>query len=328
MIPCLNEEAFIGPLLRQVLADPAAPHALVVVADGGSTDRTREIVEGIAADERRVRLMSNPHRLQSAGVNLAVRRFAQDRTWLVRIDAHAGYPDDYVSRLISEARATGASAVAVAMETVGRPGFQRAAAVAQSNRLGTGGSAHRLGSAAGWVDHGHHALFRIDAFQACGGYDESFSHNEDAELDVRLVRAGGRIWLTDKAPVTYHPRSTAGALWRQYLNYGRGRAKTVLKHRARLRVRQALPLAVAPAVIAAAAAPLWWPAALPALAWALACLGYGAALGVGRRDPWAALSGPAAMIMHLAWSLGFWSKVLRGRDAVDRTRRDLGTARP
>ena len=232
------------------------------------------------------------------------------------------------SRLVDEAMETGATSVVVGMETIGRPGFQRAAAVAQSSRLGAGGSAHRNGGASGWVDHGHHALFRLDAFAACGGYDESFSHNEDAELDVRLARAGGRIWLTGAAPMTYYPRATAGALWRQYLNYGRGRARTVLKHRTRLRLRQALPLAVAPAALAALAAPLWWPAALPALGWALACLTYGAVLGLRRRDVWAALAGPAAMIMHLAWSAGFWSQLLARRIDGAKAGRKMQAVRP
>jgi hypothetical protein len=132
----------------------------------------------------------------------------------------------------------------------------------------------------------------------------------------------GRIWLTDAVKVTYYPRATPAALWRQYLNYGRGRARTVLKHNSPLRLRQALPLAVAPAVLAALAAPLWWPAALPALAWAALCLVYGFALGLQRRDGWAMLSGPAAMIMHLAWS----GRVLvAAADAADQRRQ--GAAR-
>ena len=272
VIPCLNEQAFIGQLLHQLLADPGLDDPLIVVVDGGSQDGTRAIVEGIAAGDPRVRLLPNPRRIQSAGVNLAARRFGRGRTWLVRIDAHAGYPDAYVSRLIDEAVTTGAASVVVAMETQGDSGFQRAAAVAQTSRLGTGGSAHRIAGASGWVEHGHHALFRLEAFLGCGGYDESFSHNEDAELDVRLIMAGRRIWLTDQVGMTYVPRGTPQALWRQYMNYGRGRARTVLKHRTRLRLRQALPLVVAPAALAALAAPLWWPAALPALVWAMTCL--------------------------------------------------------
>jgi succinoglycan biosynthesis protein ExoA len=128
--------------------------------------------------------------------------------------------------------------------------------------------------------------------------------------------------------VIYYPAPRPRRLWRQYLNYGRGRARTVLKHRTRLRPRQALPLAVTPAALAALAAPLWWPAALPAAAWALACLAYGAALGVRRRDPWAALSGPAAMIMHLAWSAGFWSQLLVPRATPAKAAPEMQAVQP
>jgi succinoglycan biosynthesis protein ExoA len=317
VIPCLNEAALIERVIAKVLADEGLVDPLVLVADGGSSDGCREIVETIAARDPRVRLLPNPGKLQSAGVNLAARAMGEGRPWLVRVDAHADYPETYVSTLIAEAQKTGAHSVVVAMETHGEGGFQRAVAAAQNSRLGTGGSAHRIGAAGGWVDHGHHALFRRDAFQAIGGYDESFSHNEDAELDLRLSQEGAKIWLTDKTRIVYHPRRTPGALWKQYLSYGRGRARTVLKHYTPLKMRQALPLAVAPAVLGALAVPLFgplfgplaWPLLVPALVWAALSLGYGLALGARSRDPAVLLAGPAAMIMHLGWSLGFWMQL-------------------
>jgi succinoglycan biosynthesis protein ExoA len=259
-----------------------------------------------------VRLLHNPKRLQSAGVNLAAQTFGQAYRWMVRVDAHAGYPARYVSSLAQEAERTGAASVVVAMVTRGDGVFQRAAAVAQNSRLGTGGSAHRIGGAAGYVDHGHHALFDLPAFLGVGGYDESFSHNEDAEFDARLRKSGGRIWLTGEVSVVYYPRSRPGALFRQYLGYGSGRARTLLKHRERPRIRQMLPMGVAPALILAAAAPIVPAAAAPALIWALICVAYGAALAATRRSGAALLSGPAAMIMHTAWSFGFWKALLTG----------------
>lgn len=310
VIPCLNEAGHIEKVIAHILADDGLVDPLVLVADGGSDDGCREIVAEIAARDPRVRLMANPGRLQSAGVNLAARVMGEDRPWLVRVDAHADYPSDYVSTLIGEARRTGAHSVVVAMDTRGEAPFQRAVAAAQNSRLGAGGAAHRLGSKAGWVDHGHHALFSREAFQAVGGYDESFSHNEDAELDLRLAQEGARIWLTDRTRLVYHPRRTPRALWKQYVSYGRGRARTVLKHYAPLKIRQALPLAVAPAVLGALAAPLFWPLAVPALVWAATALGYGLALALKARDPAVLLSGPAAMIMHLGWSLGFWRQTI------------------
>lgn len=314
VIPALNEAAAIAGVIERILDDAGLVEPLVLVADGGSTDGTREIVAEISARDPRVRLLHNPGRLQSAGVNLAAGMIeADDRAWMVRVDAHADYPPNYVSTLIAEARRTGASSVVVSMDTKGEGAFQRAVAAAQNSILGTGGSAHRLEGEGRWVDHGHHALFRLEAFETVGGYDETFSHNEDAELDLRLGKEGGRIWLTDKVRIGYHPRSTPGALWKQYFSYGKGRARTVLKHFTPLKVRQALPLAVAPAVAFLLAAPFFWAMALPALMWMAASLGYGLLLGVKKRDPAALLSGVAAMIMHLAWSAGFWRQLFGDR---------------
>ena len=127
---------------------------------------------------------------------------------------------------------------------IGEAGFQRAVAAAQNSPIGTGGSAHRMGNASGPVDHGHHALMRIDAFRAVGGYDETFRANEDAELDYRLRQAGHTIWLTDRTAMTYYPRATVSGLFRQYFGYGGGRARNILKHRMRPRLRQMAPLAI------------------------------------------------------------------------------------
>jgi succinoglycan biosynthesis protein ExoA len=221
---------------------------------------------------------------------------------------------------VEEAGATGADSVVVGMRTVGMTCFQRAVAAAQNSWLGTGGSGHRTRAVPGYVDHGHHALMRISAFRAAGGYDETFTHNEDAELDLRLREKGFRIWLTDRVGLVYFPRDTVGALFRQYRNYGRGRARTQLKHRARPRIRQMLPALVLPAATAALLAapvgivqgePGWTVVATPALGWIAACGLGGLALAAMRGERCAVFAGPAAAVMHLAWSTGFWSGLLR-----------------
>jgi succinoglycan biosynthesis protein ExoA len=326
VIPCLNEAEHIEGLVRQLLADTHSPDnsdglelALrVVVVDGGSIDGSQDIVQRLATVEARVELIDNPGRIQSCALNLAVESFGDVAEYVVRIDAHACYPAGYCAVLLATALATGADSVVVALRTAGTGTFQRAAAVAQNSPLGNGGSAHRNATADGadgpagtWVDHGHHALIRVAAFRAVGGYDETFTHNEDAELDVRLAAAGYRVWLTYRTWCGYFPRETPGALLRQYLNYGGGRAQNVLKHRTVPKVRQMVPLLVVPAVLLTALSKVSRLAAVPALSWALACLGYGVALGVRERRPATALAGPAAMIMHLGWSAGFWRTLLR-----------------
>lgn len=313
VIPCLNEEANLPGLLQMFAGDPAVDR--LVVADGGSSDASRAIVAAFAEANPKVILLDNPKRLQSAGVNLAVARHGDGMERLVRVDAHCGYPQDYVRLLIEAGAARGADCVVVPMVSRGSHCFQIASAAAQNSRLGTGGSAHRHLGEGRFVEHGHHALMPIALFRAVGGYREDMSHNEDAELDHRLGQAGARIWLEPGAALVYQPRGTMRSLWRQYWNYGRGRARTLKLHRMRPRLRQMLPLAVPLAAVLALAAPLHVVALLPLLAWIMICLGYGAALGVQQRSLCAALTGPAAMIMHLAWGLGFIAETAGGKKA-------------
>ncbi len=316
VVPALNEAEGIVAVMDTLLAG-APPGTRLVVADGGSTDGTRDLVEGYSADNPAVTLIANDARIQSAGINRAVGLHGNGARYLLRADAHAVYPEDYCRILLDEIRGTGAASVTVAMQTLPRGGFSTGVAAAQNSVLGTGGSAHRTGGGTGrYVDHGHHALMRLDAFREIGGYDPAQSHNEDAEFDHRLRQAGRWIWLTGRTALGYVPRGTPGALFRQYRAYGRGRAMTVLKHRMRPRARQVAPLIVAPAVTLAAlgvvlapfgAAWLWL--CLPAALWAAICLVYGIVLAGRAGDISVAWAGPAAMIMHFGWSLGFLGQI-------------------
>jgi succinoglycan biosynthesis protein ExoA len=313
VIPCLNEEADIGQLLQSQIEACKGLRMHIVVADGGSTDRTPAIVQEIAAKHANVSLIHNPKRIQSAGINLAVTKHGDVAEILVRLDAHASYPPDYCQTLVAEQRATGAASVVVGLETVGKKGFQKAVAAAQNSKLGNGGSMHRLaGSGGRWVDHGHHAVMQIAAFRDVGGYDESFIANEDAELDARLAENGYRIWLTGKTVATYYPRSSPMRLFHQYFNHGYGRLRTMVKHRLRPRVRQLVPALIVPACALVLLTPLSGMAAVAPLTWVVVCLTYGGVLGIRAREPVVALSGPAAMIMHFAWSVGFWKALLDG----------------
>jgi succinoglycan biosynthesis protein ExoA len=313
VIPCLNEEASIAGVVNAALKDRDRQRLLVVVADGGSRDGTRNIVAKMARTIPNVRLMDNPLRLQSAGVNLAAELFGNGYRWLVRMDAHARYPDHYVSHLVQEAEQRNVQSVVVAMHSQGRHWFQKAVALAQNSLIGAGGSPHRHHGVAGYVDHGHHALFNLAFFRALKGYNQNQSHNEDAEFDARLARAGGKLWLTRNVSVIYYPRAQADELYRQYRNYGRGRALTLLRHKTKPKLRQLLPAAVLPAALLlpfVAFSPL---AALPFTLWIAACLLYGAGLGIKTRKSHGFAVALAAMIMHFAWSAGFWRGVLESQ---------------
>ena len=306
VVPCLNEEKHVERVVSKLVAEADRIDLYVVVVDGGSSDRTRSIVQRLAGSNRRIALMDNPERIQAVAVNAAVRNYGDRARCLIRVDAHATYPARYCETLLAVQARTQADAVVVGMHTAGSTCFQRAAAAAQNSILGNGGSAHRNETADRWVDHGHHALMTIDAFKAIGGYDETFSHNEDVELDANFIENGFHIYLTGEVQVTYYPRGSVAGLFRQYFYIGRGRARNFLLHRKHTKLRHLVLAAVAPAICLVVLAPLAGIFAVPALAWALLCLGYGVVIGLRLQDSCAAAAGVAAMAMQAGWSFGFF----------------------
>ena len=111
----------------------------------------------------------------------------------------------------------------------------------------------------------------------------------------------------------YYPRSTLRSLYFQYLGYGRGRARNVLKHRMVPKLRQMIPLLVAPVVLLALLSFVHWLAAVPFLLWTAVCLGYGLVTAIRQRNAGIALAGVSAMVMHFGWSVGFWQQLLTSR---------------
>jgi len=317
VIPTLNEARHIERVLHTLLEDRGELELRVVVVDGGSDDGTQSLVEAVAERHPEVTLLHNPKRIQSSGINLAVRRYGRDADVLIRCDAHALYPVGYARRLVATLERTGADAVVVPMDSLGETPFQRAVAWVSNSAVGTGGSAHRGGRRSGWVDHGHHAAFRMTMFRACGGYDEGYTHNEDAELDCRQRALGARIYLDSEIRVGYHPRDELGSLFRQYFKYGAGRSRTVRRHPGSLRLRQlAVPLHLLLSVLALLTLPwspwlLIWPAVY------LAVLGAFAVALCARHRAFCALwSSLAALVMHTAWALGFFVGLVSHRERV------------
>jgi succinoglycan biosynthesis protein ExoA len=312
VMPCLNEAGFIAAAIRSVTPESWTGEPLpfdyeILVIDGGSSDGTTDLVMRLARENPRIRLMHNPRRLQSAAINLAA-EFADPRaTVLLRADSHALYPSGFVAACLSALRGNRAQSVVVTMKTVGTGCFQKAAAAAQNSMLGNGGSAHRRPGPSRFVDHGHHAAFDRAAYRQAGGYDETLRANEDVDLDMRLQRAGGKIWLETSVPMTYFPRETMRGLWRQYFHYGRGRALTYRSHRYRLKMRQLAPIVVTMGtlggiLLALALHPAF---ALIPLAYLLLCLGWSAISALRNRDLCIAAMGAAAAVMHHSWAFGF-----------------------
>jgi succinoglycan biosynthesis protein ExoA len=313
-IPTFNEARTIETVLKTIASEKAElPNLEIVVVDGGSRDDTIAIAERFASGAPFVHVVSHPGEWISAAVNFVAVSWASKAEIMVRCDAHSHYPDRYVAKLLETLQSTGAASVVVPMDSVGRTCAEKAVAWVSDTIVGSGGSAHRGGKASGFIDHGHHAAFRLSNFLAVRGYDEAFTCNEDAELDCRIRAAGGKIYLDASIRIDYHPRGQIASLWKQYYKYGRGRSQTIKRHAGSMRLRQiALPghvVIMLLSVAAAAVAGSWYYLAWPALYAAILAL-TSLAVAAKKRSLCGLLAGPAAFIMHTAWGLGFWRGLL------------------
>lgn len=307
-VPTFNEAAHIGTTLTALLADaPMMAEVEIIVADGGSTDATCSIVEDFAKRHPNVRLIHNPDRLQAAAINLVVQNCSKTRhKILVRVDAHSIYSPGYVLDVADSLLAHDVAALATVMDSVGSSCFQRGAAWAMETKLGSGGSGHRGGTVSGYVDHGHHAGFRLDIWRRVGGYNTTFAANEDAELDHRIALAGGKIWLDANIRLGYVMRPNLRKLATQYWRYGKGRAQTIAQHRLRPRLRQMVPPAIAGVNLASLLLAPFVPLllALPATYFLLLAI-TALRLALKHQSLCALWAGPALLAMHQAWGAGF-----------------------
>ena len=319
VIPMLNEARHIESVIRALNVDlPPDYDTHFVVADGGSTDGSQAIVEVLGERLGNVTLMHNPQRRQGAGVNLAVQQYGHGADILVRCDAHAGYPPRYIARLVDTLDRVGAAAVVVPMDSVGETCMQKAIAWVSDTTVGSGNSAHRGGRVSAFVDHGHHAAFRMTSFRKAGGYDDRFTPNEDAELDCRQRARGSKIYLDADIRMDYYPRESLARLWKQYLAYGRARYLTIRRHPDSLRLRQlAVPVHVVLTGVTLLGSLLkpWlllWPAFYLTVLLINALI-----LTVRHRSACALLAAPAALVMHFAWGVGLLEALLRGKIVRD-----------
>jgi glycosyltransferase involved in cell wall biosynthesis len=205
-IPCLDEARFIERSVRAALAqDYPADRLDIAVADGGSRDGTREMLDSLAAADARLRVLDNPGRIQARGMN-EILRVARGAV-IVRLDAHSEYAPDYVTQCVAELKRTGADNVGGAARPRAETPFQHALCAALDSPFGVGGAGYRSADSEGYVDTVFCGAFPRAVFERVGMYDPDAVVNEDAELNQRIVAAGGRIYLSRRIVAYYYPRT-------------------------------------------------------------------------------------------------------------------------
>lgn len=306
ILPVRNEASFISATVASILNQDYRGPIEVVIADGMSTDGTREILETLTTADDRIRCVNNPTGRTPNGLNAAIRASRGDV--IVRCDGHAELPTDYVSIAVETLRDTGAANVGGVQDAVGVDWGQRAIALAMSSRIGVGNAQFHYGGEAGPTDTVFLGSFRRDALEEAGLFDENLTRNQDYELNIRLRAGGGVVWFDPRLRVVYRPRKSLGALARQYYQYGTWKRRVIRMHPKSARVRQLLPPLFVLALAASAVAvftPWWWLGMVIPIIYATVLTLAAARTLVRTRDT-AALGFPIAVAtMHIAWGLGF-----------------------
>lgn len=245
VMPVRNEEPHLEAAVDRVLAQDHDGELEVVIAVGPSKDRTRAIADRLAELHAEVRVVDNPTGYTPAGLNLAIAAARHDV--IVRVDGHGELSEGYIRRAVELLEETGAANVGGVMDAQGRTPFERAVAAAYNSPYGLGGGGfHHKSTPAGPADTVFLGVFRRDALESVGGFDESLHRAQDWELNYRLRKAGFIVWFSPELRVAYRPRSSVRALAQQFYRTGSWRREVIRRYPETASVRYLTPpLAVA-----------------------------------------------------------------------------------
>ena len=309
ILPVLDEVDLIDDVVADILAQDYHGPLELIVADGGSRDGTKAKLDDWVSREPRVKVIDNPNRRQAFGLNLAAA--VASGSILVRADGHTRYAPDYVSssvRAIEELDA----AVGGRMRPSSESEFGRAVTAAMESPLAIGPGRFHHATTREKVDTVYLGAFEKSGFEELGGFRPFPSGtSEDADFYYRW-RVSGRTVFVDPAIVsTYLPRDAPGALWRQYLRYGQGKAEMLWLNGELPSVRPLAPLLLVlgllGGLIVGFGNGVWWPIVVILGGWALLLI-------------WVAVRSEAspvrvliaAGIMHLAYGIGMVWGLIRG----------------
>jgi len=312
VLPCRNEQGCIQACLQSALNQDLPDGGFeILVADGMSTDGTREYVQQIAKQHSNIRILENPGRIVSTGLNAAIRAARGDV--IVRMDAHTIYAPDYVRQCLAVMRETGADNVGGPMQTTARTFMERAIQAVFHSAFAVGGARSHDARYEGDVDTVIYGCWKKSVFERIGYFDEELIRDQDDEHNLRLTRAGGKIYQSPQVRSWYHVRGSLKTLFRQYMQYGYWKTLVIRKHRAPASLRHLVPGAFVGCLCLLAAgglfwSPAWWGAVGLAVLYVAAALAI--SLVTAARTQWTLL--PVLPVVVWCFHFGYGYGFLRG----------------
>ncbi len=222
VVPIYNEAKYIEACARSIAAQDYPKDDLeVIFVDGMSNDGTREILAGLMQEYPWMRMEDNPQQIVPPAMNIGIHAAKGDT--IVRMDAHAAFPANYLTELVKQQAALHADnvgGVCRALPANDSP-ICKSIAAALSSSFGMGNSYFRIGTdEIRPVDTVPFGCFHRTLFDKIGYFDEQLIRNQDDEFNGRIIKHGGRIYLLPHLVIDYYTRDSIQKVWSMFYQYG------------------------------------------------------------------------------------------------------------
>lgn len=307
LIPCLNEEVFITACIKSILLGSYPVDRLeILVIDGGSKDKTLDLVKQLKQKFPQIRILNNPKKTVPAALNIGLEEAQHEH--LVWLGAHATYDEHYIKNSVETLLNNNVSSVGGVITPVGRSFIGRAIALATKSKLAIGNAKYRYATSTQQVDTVFGGCWLKSNIINAGRFDESWTRNQDYELNTRLRERIGPILLNPEIKCRYFCRDSLRDLAHQYFEYGFWRFRTLSKHPSSINVRViAPPTLVITTFISLAITPLIGISALTPIAfYAFVCSINSLLLTIENKNFLALPILPFIFpCIHYSWGMGF-----------------------
>ena len=240
IIPLYNEEKFL-PELFESLKNQDYPKEFteIIFVDGNSQDNSIKLLESFKVEYPNLKVLINPEKIVPISMNLGIKEATGK--YLIRWDAHSKYANDYFSKCVEYLEKTDAENVGGPIRLIGDLPVQKAIMLATTCPFGIGNSSFHYENYEGYVDTVYLGAYRKSIFDKIGLYDQELVRNQDDELNYRLTKNGGKIYMTPEIKSYYYPRPSLKKLWIQYYQYGYWKVRVIQKHKVPASIRHLVP---------------------------------------------------------------------------------------